>query len=307
MGRRAANALRVNHVARPAKEKQQRKSRPGQTVPRRSCVSKSNLSEPHQSTYRPWAERKEREHKHWQEIRPASVESLTIHAEQRQQDLGNLQGFLVSRVSQHFTKVLDLHSCSCQTPTFTQASVSTVRYQYFSFATNIAVPTYKCSGCDSLIPADPIACGCFQTSPKDPSCWIDLAVLQLFVPLSLSSGLAATGGCPAACLNDLHGHESNVIRICHAAEFCKAINHQASHLTGQAPLPEFEDHHLEAAFLEYRRAAAVTEDLQHLDVDLGKPDPFADCPVCAIVSSSTLADGMRDGLLLTTTIFKLQL
>lgn len=75
------------------------------------------------------------------------------------------------------------------------------------------------------------------------------------------------------------------------SEFCKAIRHQSSYLDGAPDLAAFNDHLLEAAFLEFRRVNAVADDLAVLGADLGQPDPFRDCPVCAIVSKDTLEDG----------------
>ena len=75
------------------------------------------------------------------------------------------------------------------------------------------------------------------------------------------------------------------------SEFCKAIHHQDRYLDGAAGLAPLEDHHLEAAFLEFRRVITISDDLARLGVDLGSEDPFRDCPVCAATSRDVLTDG----------------
>lgn len=194
MGKRSQREAITVQGQRVEKPKQQRRSRPGQAAPRRTCVSREHLSDRHKRAYKPWADRKAREHQRWAEKRPALVESLSISSSQLQQDVADLQAFLVARVSSRFSAVQAWHCCSQEGDTsFSVLSSKQVRYQYFNCAAVLEVPTYQCNGCQQTLQPDAIACGCFQTSPVDASCWVDLAVLQFFTPLSLSSGLAATG------------------------------------------------------------------------------------------------------------------
>ena len=193
MGLRANDEDLTYQSQRVKKQKQQRTSRPGQAAPRRSCLSRANLSERHTQVYKPWADRKAREHQTWAERRQNSVDGLTIHAGQLQQDIVDQQDFLIARISRRFPAVQRFHKCGSTCPSFRQVSTRPVRYQYFNCAALLQLPTYQCDCCKELLTPSPIACGCFPTSPVEASCWIDIGVLRLFTPLSLSSGLAATG------------------------------------------------------------------------------------------------------------------
>ena len=207
MGKRSVEQSLTFQGQRAEKKKHTRRSRPGQAPPRRPCISRENLSERHKQAYKPWAERKAREHQNWTERRQNLVDSLTIHARQLQKNTLDQQDFLVARVSQHFTAVQALHQCPSSTgPCFSQLSTRPVRYQYFNCAALLQVPTYECQCCKEILIPSPIACGCFPTSPVEASCWIDLGVLQFFTPLSLSSGLAATGEHAALVLQYLQAY-----------------------------------------------------------------------------------------------------
>ena len=199
MGKRA-NPLTTRQVDRPAKAKQARRARPGQRAPARTAsaarriLSTERLSGEQLRAYQPLVERKAREHQHWTDSRPFLVDSLRIHAQQLQQQRQGLCSYLVSQIEQNsLPAVQTSHVCLTAGPTFTQIGTSPVRLQYFNFAAVIHIPTYACDGCGEHVQPDAIACGCFPSSPVQASVWVHISVLQFFIPLSLSSGLAATG------------------------------------------------------------------------------------------------------------------
>lgn len=183
--------------------------RPGQTPPQHNRADKRRCSDDGRAEEEPpaaddeaqdsnsaWAQRMQQEQAHWSTLLP-SMQAGYFHAlpiavqarrKAQQQHLALLQLTLDAYSQQH--------TCSCQEEQELQFSaVDSRRVKYIGMACvgELSLTTWRCDCCATSFQPDPLAIGCFPSSPVQPDTLFDMQMMQAYQVYGLRGGLSATG------------------------------------------------------------------------------------------------------------------
>jgi hypothetical protein len=153
-----------------------------------------------------WSQRVERKREHWQQDRPRNQQRLLHWQTSGKDDMAQaIQVVISSRVqeapAQHGCSATGLlrplveadpDACAALSIEYETLSTRDVTYHGLHNSFQLPVPTVRCSCCQEAFEIQAADCGCFASSPVQPSEWYDLDLLVLYKNLTYQAGTSAT-------------------------------------------------------------------------------------------------------------------